>query len=67
MKSLIGRLFKKQKPFLEKLTTLFIGELSYEEFAKLESKKYPNQPKTSDEGFKSHHLYRCTDDCLRKR
>ena len=35
MKSLFDWLFKKPKPYLEKLTTLFKGELTYEEFEKL--------------------------------
>ena len=57
----------KIKSYLKKIKLLTKGEVSYEEFEKLESKKYPHQSPTADADFKSHHPYHCTNDCFRKR
>ncbi len=63
MKNII-QIYKLLKSYLKKIATPNKGEISYEEFEKLESKKYPFNPPRCDEAYRRHHLYRCTSECF---
>ena len=63
MKNII-QIFKLLKSYLKKIATTNKGEISYEEFEKLESKKYPCSPLTCVEAYRRHHPYRCTSKCF---
>ena len=52
------QIYKSLKAYLKKITSFSKGEISYEEFEKLESKKYPFNPLRCDEAFRLHHPYR---------
>ncbi len=64
---LIKKVINEIKNIIKKLAAQKKGELSYEDFEKLESKKYPFNPPRCDQAFKPHHPFRCTSDCIRKR
>lgn len=67
MKPIVSYLVKKLKLHWKKLTAINHGDLSYEEFVKLESKKYKKPNIEIAHNFRRHHQYHCTNECYRKR
>lgn len=63
MKNII-QIYKSIESYMKKITAQNKGEISYEDFEKLESKKYPFNPPRCDQAFRPHHPYRCTSECF---
>lgn len=59
--------FNKTKEYFKEIFKSTKGDLNYEQFEKLEAKKYPKQNQNNNENYRRHDPFSCSDDCFRKR